>query len=110
MKNILLEEYLDKLNSMNELLSKYSEVVIYKTEKEIEKGLLRFDKPPKGKAFLFVFPIEEVLHFHTIDMKFPIDIYFFNSKKELVSSYNNVKPGVEDISSDKSAMYAVETI
>ena len=51
-----------------------------KTEEDISKGLLRFDKPPIGKAFVFEFPDEKIRTFHTVGMKFPINIYFFNNK------------------------------
>jgi uncharacterized membrane protein (UPF0127 family) len=104
----VLENYLSQLNNdLDNLLSKYT-VITYDNPKDIEKGLLRFKEPLKDKAFLFIFPEEEILHFHTIGMKFPIDIFFFNSKKELVKTYKNVKPGIEDISSIKSSKYAVE--
>ena len=104
----ILEEYLKKLNShMQELLSKY-EVVTYDNPKDIEEGLLKFDKPPKGKAFLFKFPKEEIIEFHTVGMQFPIKIFFFNKNEEIVFSYGEVSPGVENISSKRPAMYVVE--
>ncbi len=109
MKNIL-EQYLNKINLFENLLSKYKEVVVYKTENDISTGLLRFNKAPKNKIFLFVFPNEELLEFHTMGMKFPINIYFFNSNKELVSFYNNVKPEIELIDSKKPSRYVIEEI
>jgi uncharacterized membrane protein (UPF0127 family) len=102
-----INEYLKKINSeMQKLLSKY-EVVEYTSEKDIELGLLRFNKPPVGKAFLFIFPNEEVKEFHTIGMKFPIKIYFFNKDEKLVYSCN-AKPGIKIISSKLPTMYVVE--
>jgi uncharacterized membrane protein (UPF0127 family) len=93
---------------MDDLLSKYKEVIIYDNEKDIELGLLRFKEPPKGKAFLFKFPKEEILDFHTVGMNFPINIYFFNSKKEIVFSYSSVSPGIDHISSKGQSKYVVE--
>lgn len=104
----LLREYLKKLNSnMQELLSKYT-VVTYDKEETIELGLLKYNTPPKGKAFLFKFPDEKMRLFHTIDMKFPIDIYFFDKNEEIVYSYKNVQPGIQEISSKRPAKYVVE--
>ena len=106
--NTILEDYLNKLNNhMDDLLSGYK-VIIYDNPKDIELGLLRFKEPPKGYAFLFKFPKEEILDFHTVGMKFPIKIFFFNSNKEIVYSYDKVSPGVEHISSKKPAKYVVE--
>ena len=107
---ILLKEYLSKLNDKNldEVLSMYKKIVVYDKTEDIKKGLLRFNNPPKDTAFLFLFPKEEMLEFHTVEMKFPIDIYFFNSKKESVSTYYNVKPNVEVISSIKPSKYVIE--
>jgi uncharacterized membrane protein (UPF0127 family) len=104
----ILEVYLQKLNNpMDLILSKY-DVITYNTQEDLSKGLLRYDKPPKGKAFLFKIPKEEVLEFHTIGMKFSIKIFFFNSKKQVVSLYKNVKPDIELISSKNPAKYVVE--
>lgn len=109
MNNIYLEEYLKKLNNnLDSFLSKYLDVIKYDKPEDIEKGLLRFKEIPRGKVFLFILPKQEILHFHTVGMKFPIDIYFFNSNKELVSFYKNVKSGIEDISSKNPAKYVVE--
>jgi len=106
---IKLQEYLNKLNNdnMDELLSNYS-VTIYDNPKDIEIGLLRFNKPLKNRAFLFIMPKEEIQHFHTVGMKFPIKIFFFNSKKEIVYSSGIVKPGIKDISSKIPCKYVVE--
>jgi uncharacterized membrane protein (UPF0127 family) len=41
-------------------------------------------------------------------MKFPIKVFFFNSKKEIVYSTGKVNPGIEIISSKVPAKYVVE--
>ncbi len=109
MNNSILEKYLTELtnNHMDDLLSGY-EIVTYTDPKDIEVGLLRYKNAPKGKAFLFKFPDEDIREFHTIGMKFPIKIFFFNSKKEIVYSTGKANPGIEIISSKIPAKYVVE--
>ena len=92
---------------MDDLLSGY-EVITYTKPNDIEKGLLRFNTAPKGKAFLFKFSDEDIREFHTINMRFPIKIFFFNSKKEIVYSAGKVNPGIKSISSKQPAKYVVE--
>jgi uncharacterized membrane protein (UPF0127 family) len=108
---MILETYLFLLENENNLdtfLSDYK-VITYSDPKDIETGLLRYKEPPKkGTAFLFKFPEEEILHFHTIGMKFPINVSFWNSKKEVVYVPGISKPGIKDISSMSPAKYAVE--
>lgn len=105
----MLEEYLLFLNE-SEMTNKISdyEVVKYTTPKDITTGLLRFDKPPIGKCFLFVLPNEKEISFHTIGMKFSIDILFYNSNGELETSYSNVKPGIKNIPSKNKVKYVLE--
>ena len=83
MNNSILENYLTELtnNHMDDLLSGY-EVITYTDPKDIEVGLLRYKTAPKGKAFLFKFPDEDIREFHSIGMKFPIKIFFFNLHNE----------------------------
>ena len=109
MSKTILEEYLNKIsnNHMDVLLSGY-EVITYTDPKDIEIGLLRYKTAPKGKAFLFKFPDEDIREFHTVGMKFPIKILFFNSKKEIVYSAGKVNPGIEIITSKVPAQYVVE--
>ena len=107
----LIEDYLNKLNSKNHLeyiLSKYEKVIVYKTDKDITLGLLRFKTPPLKTAFLFEFDDEEIRYFHTNNMKFNIDIFFFDKKGEITFSYENVFPGEDHISSKKPSKYVVE--
>lgn len=110
MKRKILENYLMELNdsiNMDNLLTGHK-VITYKDPKDLETGLLRYDNPPKGKAFIFQMPEEEILDFHTMGMKFPINIYFFNSKKELVKYYKEVPSGINHIYSKYPAKYVVE--
>jgi len=109
---MMLEAYLKKLgeSDLKKHLSKYNNnnVVIYDTEKERKRGLLRFVEPPKEKVFLFKYPDEKIRVFHTIGMTFPINIFFFNKDGNQLCSYKNVPPGIKYISSKQPSMYVIE--
>jgi len=49
------------------------------------------------------------MSFHTVGMKFPIDIYFFDGMGRKQEEYLNVQPGQENISSE-GAQYVVECL
>lgn len=105
----IIEQYLSMLNEteMTDKLSQY-EVTTFVSPKDIETGMLRFNKPPKGKCFLFILPYEQIGNFHTINMQFPINIFFYTSEGILDSSHLNVKPGVKSIKSKNKIMYVIE--
>lgn len=111
-KTNILEKYLKSItkNDLDDILNKYEKFEIYDNEKDIEIGLLRFKNPPKTKAFLFILPEEKKAVFHTIGMKFHIDIYFFDSNKKLINSFKKVRPGIEFIFSKKPAKYVLEIV
>lgn len=107
----ILETYLVFLenDTLDTFLKDFKQVISYHDPQEIEIGLLKYrEKPKKGTAFLFELPKEEIAHFHTIGMKFPINISFWNSNKEVVYVPGIIKPGVRDISSQVPAKYVVE--
>jgi len=110
----ILENYLIELDfedsDLFSLLSKFEKVVTFKKDEDIAKGLLKYKSISPNMAFLFKMSEEEILTFHTVGMKFDIDIYFFNKSGRLVNWFNGVKPGVKKISSNVPAMYAVETL
>jgi uncharacterized membrane protein (UPF0127 family) len=105
----IIEKYLFHLNKsdINDMLSKYK-VVTYISPEDIRIGLLRFNSPPEGKCFLFILPKEDRISFHTIGMNFNIDIFFYDIGGTLVSSYLDVKTGVENIDSVKQVKYVIE--
>jgi len=108
---IILEKYLERLNHSdlyNKLPEDNDNLIIYKTNRDRRIGLLRYNKSPIGKLFLFIMPDEEIINFHTIGMKFNIDILFYDKSGKLVSSYLNIKPGVKSISSISKIKYAIE--
>ncbi len=104
-----LSEYLHYLNEndLDNLISKY-EVIEYNTIEDVHTGLLRFSNPPESTAFVFNFKTNDEKFFHTIGMKFNIDIYFFDKDKNLIKKVKNVKPGIKNISSDKPCLFVVE--
>ena len=105
----VLKYYLESLNQtdLDNKLSGY-DVIIYKTDDDLKKGLLRYNKAPIEKCFLFILPNEQIGDFHTIGMKFPIDIYFYNKDKQLDSSKLNSEPGIRSIKSKGEVKYIVE--
>jgi uncharacterized membrane protein (UPF0127 family) len=110
----IIESYLDSLSleesDLFSLLSKFKKVVIFKTIQEINTGLLKYKRISASTAFLFKLTEERVISFHTVNMNFNIDMYFFNYIGKLVSNYKNLKPGIEKISSKSPAKYVVETL
>ena len=114
LKNINLESYLYFLNEgtsdmMDNFLSDFKNIITFTDSEELQTGLLKYkEKPPKGTIFIFEFPKEEILNFHTMGMKFPIKISFWNSNKEVVYVAGVVKPGVRNISSMQPAKYVIE--
>ncbi len=108
LEHLIEQELEDAPESMDNILSSYSSIKTFSSAREIVDGLTVYDEISSDAAFIFKFPTEKVRTFHTRGMKFPIDIYFFNSNKELISKYSNIKPGVEHISSKLPAQYVVE--
>ncbi len=97
-------------SDLDDLLSKFENVVTWTTPRNLRIGMLRFTKNnvPKNTAFVFKFPTEKVRHFHTVGMEFNINIFFFDKKGKIVSIHLDVKPGTSEISSKGKSMYVVE--
>jgi len=62
------------------------------TPKEREQGLSGRDSLPKENGLFFVFDRPDYYGFWMKEMKFPIDIVWFNEKKEVVGITRNLKP------------------
>ena len=105
----ILDIYLESLNQsdLSNKLSKYK-VITFKTDEDIRKGLLKYDKLPLGKCFLFILPYEQLGDFHTIGMKFNIDIYFYDKNGKIDSYKLDIKPGMKSIKSKGKVKYIVE--
>lgn len=64
-------------------------VYLATTMRERMRGLLGRTHLPQGEA-LYIKPCRAI---HTLFMKFPIDVRFYNKRGELVKEVFNVKPG-----------------
>lgn len=105
--NKLIENYLSKIDSdLYNLLKDYT-VITFEKEKDIINGLLIYDKPPIGKAFLFKFKDEKIRSFHTVGMKFPITISFFTKDGSLIY-VDTFSTGIKTINSKQPCKYVVE--
>jgi len=48
--------------------------------------------------------------FHTVGMKFNIDIYFFNKFGKIVKAAKNMPPGIKTIDSGGLTQYVIECL
>jgi uncharacterized membrane protein (UPF0127 family) len=67
-------------------------VEIAKTSTEQAKGLSGRDKLPADHGMLFVFDNDDFWGFWMIDMKFPLDIIWFNSNRQVVYIQQDLPP------------------
>lgn len=67
-------------------------VEIANTPTEQTKGLSGRDNLPQDQGMLFVFDHEDFWGFWMIEMKFPLDIIWFNSDKQAVYVKQNLPP------------------
>jgi uncharacterized membrane protein (UPF0127 family) len=67
-------------------------VELAKTPAEQSKGLSGRDNLPVDHGMLFVFDHEDLWGFWMIDMKFPLDIIWFNSDRQAVYVLKNLPP------------------
>jgi len=109
----ILNLYLESLEQDTSDLRKMTfgkSLVIWTKEKDLSTGLLRYEKNqvPKKLYFLFVFKTENEKVFHTVGMKFNIDIYFFDKDGSLINKRLNCPPGIEEIKSNGPCKYVVE--
>lgn len=81
-------------------------------EGEREKGLMERDQLEEGKGMLFVFADEAPRQFWMKNTKIPLDIIFFNSKREVVYIVEGMSPcnvtQCPSYSSLQPAMFALE--
>ena len=111
----ILSMYLESLSQDSSDLRKLifgHPLVIFRKDEDIKRGLLKFEKKQISKdlRFLFIFPNERERIFHTIGMKFNIDIYFFDKDGSLVNKKINCFPGIKEIKSNGLTKYVVETL
>ena len=87
-------------------------VEIAKTMSAQERGLSGRPSLPIDHGMLFVFDHQDYWTFWMIDMKFPLDIIWFNSAHEVVYFVQNLPPctpdNCPDYTPDTAAMYVLE--
>lgn len=66
------------------------------------KGLLRYDRPPRGWGMLFL----NVNDIHMVGMKYPIDVVFFD-KNWIIRDIKKAVPGVTSVSC-RAAIHTLE--
>jgi uncharacterized protein len=83
-----------------------------KTEKKISQGLMFRENLATNRGMLFVFSQSGVYSFWMKNTKIPLDIIWFNDKKEIVFLANNVVPCYEEfcpsINPGEKAKYVLE--
>lgn len=78
------------VNSNNEHLKIYAEIADNDTARET--GLSGREKIPENMGMLFIFDSEHRLGFWMPDMKFPLDMIFFDSNYKIVDIAENEQP------------------
>lgn len=121
-KKYLKEDHHDTPNLID-FLKRFREVVLWDSEEDHQLGMLRFqnETPSHDTAFVFKFEDDQLLHMHTVGMKFCIDIYYFDKRGNFINKWMNVPPGhpgntleygtdQDELHSKSMARYAVEVV
>jgi len=92
----------------NKIISKM-DIEIADNEDKRMTGLMYRDKMEENQSMLFIFQDEEQQAFWMKNTILPLDIIYFNSKREVVSIQKNAEPYSEkSLPSFKPAQYVVE--
>ncbi len=105
----------EEFTSEGEVIAKVSGVpiklTIPTTEEEKQLGYQHTTGPKWGEGMLFISPKEELQSFWMKNVPVPLDILFFNSRRELVGS-KTMEPYLDDeetiYGSDTPSKYALE--
>jgi uncharacterized membrane protein (UPF0127 family) len=109
----ILQFYLEQIQhekTMTTFLSNFKRIIKFTSEKDHSIGLLRYKSIPENIAFLFEFENDKIRNFHSVGMKFNIDIFFYDKHGDLIINYKNIKPGIKKISSKEECRFAIETL
>lgn len=85
------------------------DIEIADSEYKTQTGLMYRNSMEENQAMLFVFPDEQRRSFYMKNTEIPLDIIYFNAKKELMSLRKNAKPFDEtSIPSETESQYVLE--
>ena len=87
-KGDLLEVTL--VNSQEKQVKIFADVA--DNQSELEKGLSGRSKIQDDRGMIFIFPEENILTFWMKEMKFPLDMIFFDSQFNIVDINENAQP------------------
>ena len=97
------------LKAKTDSVIKILDLEIAETEYETQTGLMYRHSMKDHQSMLFIFEKEQPRSFYMKNTEFPLDIIYFNSKKEIVSIQKNAKPfDKTSLPSDLPVLYVLE--
>jgi uncharacterized membrane protein (UPF0127 family) len=88
---------------------KILDLEIAETEYETQTGLMYRHSMKDNQSMLFIFKKEQPRSFYMKNTEFPLDIIYFNKKKEIVSIQKNTKPyDKTSLPSNRPTLYVLE--
>ena len=88
---------------------KILDLEIAETEYETQTGLMYRHSMKDNQSMLFIFKNEQPRSFYMKNTEFPLDIIYFNKKKEIVSIQKNAKPyDKTSLPSNRPVLYVLE--
>ncbi|MFK5982120.1 MAG: DUF192 domain-containing protein [Flavobacteriaceae bacterium] len=88
---------------------KILDLEIAETEYETQTGLMYRHSMKDNQSMLFIFKNEQPRSFYMKNTEFPLDIIYFNKKKEIVSIQKNAKPyDKTSLPSNAPVLYVLE--
>lgn len=86
-------------------------ITVMRTEQQLEEGLSGTDNLPSNEAMVFVFKEDGKWPMWMKDMKYPIDILWLNSGKQVVHIVKNAQPSSypkTEFAPDSPSRYVIE--
>ena len=80
------------IKSKTDSVLKTLDLEIAETEYETQTGLMYRHSMEDNQSMLFIFKKEQPRSFYMKNTEFPLDIIYFNKKKEIVNIQKNAKP------------------
>ncbi len=103
------EGELTLLKAKNDSIIEKLDIEIADDDYSTQTGLMYRNSMAENQAMLFIFPDEQQRSFYMKNTEIPLDIIYFNSKKEIVSIQKNAKPYDEtSLPSQAVSQYVLE--